>query len=191
MCHRMRAFDCRYDSFCLCNIFKCIYRLIIRNRYILCTTCIMKICMLRSNPRIIQSCRNRINRCNLSIFILAEIGFHTMENPLASYCYSCRRLLRVNSFSCCLAADQSDAFILNKLVKHSHGIASAADTCHNHIRKLSFRLQDLCPRFLADDALEIPYNHRKRVRSHYRTQYIQGIIYPFGPFSHTFIDSIL
>ena len=41
---------------------------------------IMKMCMLRPYSRIIKSCRNRINRCYLSVFILAEIRLHSMEN---------------------------------------------------------------------------------------------------------------
>ena len=94
--------------------------------------------MFRTNPRIIKSCRNRIYRCNLTIFILTKIRLHSMEDTYASCINSSRCLLCIYSPTCRFATDKLNRFILYKLIKHSHGVASATYTSHNYIRKSSF-----------------------------------------------------
>ena len=80
LCYRMGTLNSADDSFSSCQIFKSIYRFIIRNRDILRSADVMQISMLRSDAGIIQSCGNGIYRSDLSVFILAEIGFHSMED---------------------------------------------------------------------------------------------------------------
>ena len=147
--------------------------------------------MLRTYPRIIQSGRDRIYRCDLSVLILTEIRLHPMEYAFCTGCHGCCRSVRVHTETCRLAADQLNTFILDKLIKHSHGIAATADARHNHIWKPSFLLQYLCSRLPADHTLKIPDDHWERVRSHNRSKYIKSIIYTTGPLTHTFVDRIL
>ena len=69
----MCRLDCRDDSLHLRQILERVNRLVIRDRNVLRPSYIVKICVLRSYSRIVKPCRNRVNRGNLSIFVLAEI----------------------------------------------------------------------------------------------------------------------
>ena len=114
-----------------------------------------------------------------------------MEYTLCTGCHRCSGTIRVNAKTCRLTADQPDALIIDELIEHSHCVASTADACHNNIRQLSFLLKDLCSCLTADHALEITYDHRKRMRSHYRAEHIKCIIDTACPLTHTLVDGIL
>ena len=80
LCYRMGTLDSADDSLGSCQIFKRIHCFIIRNGDILRSADVMQISMLRSDTGIIQSCGNGIYGSDLSVLILAEIGFHAMED---------------------------------------------------------------------------------------------------------------
>jgi hypothetical protein len=80
LCYRMGTLNSADNAFSSCQIFKGIYRLIIRDGHILCSADVMQISMLRSDAGIIQSCRNGIYGSDLSVLILAEIGFHAVKD---------------------------------------------------------------------------------------------------------------
>ena len=80
LCYRMGTLNGTDDSLGSCQIFKSIHCLIIRDGHILCSADVMQISMLRSDAGIIQSCGNGIYGSDLSVLILAEIGFHAMED---------------------------------------------------------------------------------------------------------------
>ena len=114
-----------------------------------------------------------------------------MENAQRTIGDGSRIFIGIHAVSGCLAADQSHAFIRNKIIKCSHGIASASHAGHNGTGKLSFLFQDLLFRLFADDALEVTHDHRKRMRPHYRAEHIQGVIHPVRPLPHGFVYGIL
>ena len=68
-----RIIDGRDYTFDPRKVFKSVYCLIICHRYILSPSRVVKVCMFRPDARVIQSCRYRIHRRDLSVFILAEI----------------------------------------------------------------------------------------------------------------------
>ena len=80
LCYRMGTLNGADNSLGSCQIFKSIYRFIIRNGDILRSADVMQISMLRSDTGIIQSCGNGIYGSDLSVLILTEIGFHAMED---------------------------------------------------------------------------------------------------------------
>ncbi len=82
----------------------------------------MKISMFRTDTGIIKTCRNRINGSNRTIFILTEIGFHSVENPKLSRINCCGSFKGINSSACCFTADKPYAFIINKIIKAAYGI---------------------------------------------------------------------
>ena len=80
LCYRMGTLNGTDDSLGSCQIFKSIHCFIIRDGHILRSADVMQISMLRSDAGIIQSCGNGIYGSDLSVLILAEIGFHAMED---------------------------------------------------------------------------------------------------------------
>ena len=83
---------------------------------------IMEICMFRADTWIIETCRYGIHRGDLSIFILAEIGFHSVKNTKPS-CIDCRSGLEgINSPSGCFTADQFYFRIIDEMIKRANRI---------------------------------------------------------------------
>ena len=93
-------------------------------------------------------------------------------------------LCSIYAAACCLAADQLYIFVFNKVVKGSDGIGAAAYTGKNCIWKPAFFFQHLFLDFFGDNCLEIADNGWERVRAHNGAQYIMGICYTVGPFTH-------
>ena len=131
----MSTFDCRNNSFCSGKIFKSIYCFVICNRHVLCSSDIIKVCMLRTYTRIIKTCGDGVYRCDLSVLILAEVGFHTMEDSETTGCDGCRSFRSIYATSCCLTADETNVFVLNEIVEGSDSIGAAAHTGQDNIRK--------------------------------------------------------
>ena len=96
---------------------------------------------------------------------------------------SCR-LCSVDAAPCCLTADQTHPLILDKIIKGSDRIGSAADTGQHRIRKPSLLLQDLFLDLLGDYRLKISDDRWERMWTHRRPQYIMGICDPVCPLSH-------
>ena len=69
-------------------------------------------CMFGTNAGIVKPGGNGIYRSDLSVFILAEIGFHAMEYAQLSCCYGSGGLRSIDTAACCLTPDQAYVFIL-------------------------------------------------------------------------------
>ena len=80
LCYRMGTLNGADDPLGSCQIFKSIHCFIIRDGHLLRSADVMQISMLRSDAGIIQSCRNGIYGSDLSVLVLAEIGFHAVKD---------------------------------------------------------------------------------------------------------------
>ena len=147
--------------------------------------------MFRSDARIIKSCGNRIYRSDLSVFILAEIRFHTMENSQTAGCNGCCCFRCIRSPSCCLATDQLNRRIVDKVIKCANSIGTAAYAGKHCIRKLSFFFHQLFLDLLGDNCLEISYDGWERMWSHNRTKAVMGVADAVGPLSEACRAGIL
>ena len=119
------AFDCRNDAFCSGKIFKCFYRFFVGYRHILGAAGVIKMGMLRSDSRIVKACGNRVYGSDLAVLVLAEIGFHSVENAKLACgdggcCFCC-----IDASSCCLTADELYVFVFNEMIEGSDGIGAA------------------------------------------------------------------
>ena len=109
-----------------------------------------------------------------------------MENSETPGGDGCCRFSGINAASSCLAADQFDIRIADKIVKGADRVGTAADTGKNGIREPSLFFEDLLLDFLGNDCLEIADDRREWVRSHAGTEDIVRIIDAVGPFAHGF-----
>ena len=71
-----------------------------------------------------------------------------MEDTDPAGIQRCRGLEGIDSSSCRLASDQTDALIFYKMIEGSDGIGTAAYTGKHRIRQPSFFLHDLFPDLL-------------------------------------------
>ena len=146
--------------------------------------------MFRSNTRVIQTGGDGINRCDLTILILAEIRLHTVENTKFSGCNRCCSLSSIDTASSCLTTNQANSLVLNKVVESSDCIGTTANTGKYSIRKFSFFFQNLFFDLLGNNCLEITNNCRKWVRSHDRSEHIMCIGNTVCPLSHRLRNGI-
>ena len=180
----MSALDCRDDSLCSGKVLKCFYCFFVCNRYIFCTSCIIEMCMFRSDSRIVQTCGNGIYRCDLAVFVLTEIGFHSVEDSKFSGCDSCCCLCCVYTTTCCLTSDQTNVFVIDEIVECSNRIGTATYTCKYCIWKSALFLKDLLFDFFGNNCLEITDDCREWMRAHYRAKYIVSVGNTVCPLSH-------
>ena len=108
-------------------------------------------------------CSGQILEC------VAEVGLHAVEDSELARVDRCSRLKGIDTSSCSFAADEVYALIFDIVIERSDGIGTAAAACENVIRKASFLLEYLCLGLTRDNSLEISYDSRERMRTHYGT----------------------
>ena len=171
----VRRLDGGNDSLQPAGILECLHSLFIRDRHILGAPDVMQMRMLRTDPRIIQSGGDRIDRGDLAVFILAEQALHPVEDPQAARADGRRRLEGVNSTAGCLAADQGDIAVIYVMIERSDRVGPTSDAGEHCIRKPAFLLQNLRSGFSGDDGLEVPDDGRERMGPHDRSQAVMGV----------------
>ena len=122
MVYRMRRFDGRNDALCARQILEGRDCLIITYPDIFGPADIMEPCVLRADAGIIQSGRDRIDRCDLSIFILTEIGFHAMKDPQAPGVHGRGGPRRIDALASRLTADEPHLLIFDEMIKTADSI---------------------------------------------------------------------
>ena len=130
--------------------------------------------MFGTNSRIVQACRNGVNRCHLTIFSKDSVGLHTVHYSDASFGHGRRMLVCVKSTPSCFNTDQLDFFIRHILGEGANSIGTTTYTGNNIVRQAAFLVQNLTTRFFTNHLLELMDNRRIRVRSDSRTQNIEG-----------------
>ena len=103
----------------------------------------MQISVLRANTGIIQASGDGIDWGNLPVFVLAEIGFHPMENAELSGGDSRRRFKRVYAPPGSFTSYQAHCFISNKMIKAPDGIGASSHTSYYRVREPAFLLKKL------------------------------------------------
>ncbi|MNC42964.1 hypothetical protein D3C75_918000 [compost metagenome] len=84
-----------------------------------------------------------------------------------------------------------DLLILHERIEHADRIAAAAHCGDQQIRQPAFGFQNLAPRLIPDNPLEIADHHRIRMRAHSRTQHVEGVFHVADPVSECLIPSVL
>ena len=147
--------------------------------------------MFRADAGIVQSGGDGVHRRDLSVLILAEVGFHTMENAQPPGVDGGCRLEGVDTSPGRLAADEPHVFILNKKGKTSDGVGSAAHAGQHRVGEASLLRKNLFFDFLRNNRLKIPDDGGERMGTHHRAQTVMGVLNPVGPLPHGLGDRVL
>ena len=73
--------------------------------------------MCRADTRVIQTCRYGINRGDLPEVVLAEVGFHAVEDAESSGSNRCRGVAAVHAPPGSFAADQANGRFIQEMVE--------------------------------------------------------------------------
>ena len=113
-----------------------------------------------------------------------------MEDTNRTFCDCCCMFLCIDAATCCFTTDETNTFIWNEVIEHSHRIGAATYTSHNSCWQFAFCFKDLFTRFTADNGLEIAYDHREWMSPHNGAQYIVCIRHAVCPFAQRFGNRI-
>src|SRR5271167_1981715 len=101
---------------------------------------------------------------NLTILILKQIRFVAVQHSDRSVRYACSVASGLYTAARRFDSGHFNGFVPEKRVEETHRIRAAADAGDEHVRETLFFLENLLPRFLAEDGLEVPHHHRIRMR---------------------------
>ena len=157
MGHGVGRFDGRYDTLGACQILKCVHGFVVRNCHILGAADIMQPRVLRADAGIIQTGGDGVNRRDLTVLILAEIGLHAVENAQTARIDGGCSLEGVDAAACGLTADQAHIFIIDEIVEAANGVGAAAHAGNDGVRQVAFLFQHLLLDLLGNNRLKITH----------------------------------
>ena len=124
---------------------------------------------------------------HLTIFILHQVTFCTVQNTWMSIVQWCGMLTSFDATSCSLNSDQLNLRIGNKRVKNTHCIRPSSNTSNDRFRKSIKALYRLITQLSAYNRIEVSHNHWIWMWARNTPDNIIGIIYISDPISHGFI----
>src|SRR5688572_12198085 len=102
---------------------------------------------------------------DLTICIIHQIRAVAVQYSRVSCSQRCGVLARFDAKTTCFDTNHAYSLVANKWVEQANRIRAATDTRDQRIRQPAILLHALLFYFSADDALEIPDQHRIRVRA--------------------------
>ena len=96
----------------------------------------------------------------------------------------------IEAFPGRLDADQPHV-VLEEIGEQADRVGPAADAGDNRIRQAANLLDDLRPRFAADDPLEFAHHGRERMRARRRPQQVMSGLEARRPVAQRFVDRVL
>ena len=187
----MRGLNRRNNALRAGQIFKCLYRFLVGNRHVLRAAGVKQHGVLRTDARIVQTGGNRVNRCNLTVFVLTEVRLHAVEDTQTAGGQGGSGLLGVDAASGSLAADELNALVLNEVVEGADGVGTAADTSNDGVRQTAFLLQNLLLDFLGNHSLKVTNDGRERMRTHDGAENIVRVLNAADPLAEGLGNGIL
>ena len=94
---------------------------------------VLPVAMLRSNPRVIQPCGDRVNSQGLAIIVLEDIAEAAMQDTRTPLRQAGGMLARPETPASGLGSDQLDLGVRDERGEDPGGIQTTADTRHDRI----------------------------------------------------------
>ena len=146
---------------------------VVGNGLIANTADVVQMGMLRPDGGVIQTACNGVDGGSLAVFLLQEIAFKAVQNALRTVADACGMVAMTFSTAERFNANELNG-VLEERNEHSDGVRTAADTSCYHVGQNARRLQELLPRFNADDGLEITHHLRERMRANGASDAVDG-----------------
>ncbi|MNP44468.1 hypothetical protein D3C76_1383320 [compost metagenome] len=134
----MRRLQRRNDPFGPAQQLERIQRFAVGDRVVFRAFDILQIRVLRTDPWIIQACRNRMGRQHLTVSVLQQITHRTLEDAFRAFGHRGGMEFGIDAFAGRFHAHKTNILILDERIKHADRIAAAAYRCDEHIRQSAF-----------------------------------------------------
>src|SRR5437764_13802935 len=119
--------------------------------------------MLGTDRGVIEPRGNRVGQLDLAILVREQKCFCSLKDTQPSSLKSRRVFAGSNSFAAGFDSNHAHAGVAQERMEQTNGVAAATDAGDEQIGQTLFAVENLLPRFLADDALKIAYHHRIRM----------------------------
>ena len=130
--------------------------------------------VLRACRRIIQAAGVGIYRSRIAVLIGQHDAVEAVHDAFFSVCDGCRVVPQLRAAAQGLHTHQLHR-VRQERREHADGVGTAADTGRDLVRQMSGLLKELCPRFFADNVLEIADHQREGMGAGRRTDAVDGI----------------
>ncbi len=104
--------------------------------------------VFRPYPRVVQACRYRVGRMDLSVSILEQNNAASVEHAVASLAHRGGVPLRFDTLAGRFHSDQANPGLIEKGVEEADGVASAVYAGNAGLGKPRFDFEDLDPGLL-------------------------------------------
>ena len=101
-----------------------------------------------------------------------------------------RMRVGINTVTSRLDTNQSDTWVLDKVVECSNGITATSDTGDDGVGKFASPLSELRLDFTTNDSLEISNNGGEGVGTDGRSDQVVSSVKTSNPFSHGLVDGV-
>ena len=139
--------------------------------------------VLRPDAGVVQAGGDGVDRGDLPVRVLTEVGLHAVEDAQLSGGDGGGGVRRVRPAPRRLTADEADGGIRDEVVEGADGVGAAAHTGQHRVGELPLLLQQLRPDLPGDDRLEVPHHGGEGVGPHDGAQTVVGVVDPPGPLS--------
>lgn len=168
-----------------------VHRLVVGDGDVLGPVQRFQISVLRTYPGVIQTGRYGIHGRDLPVGVLAEQGFHAVEDARGAFGHGGGMLPRVHPLPGGLASDHLHVPVVDERVEQPDGVAPATDARQKVIGDPALLGDHLLPDLASDDALEFADHLRERLRTHDGADDVVGVVDPAGPLAERLVHGVL
>ena len=147
--------------------------------------------VLGADGRIVQAGGDRVGRLDVAVPVLEDDAARALQHADRAGGEPRRVAARGDGLAARLDPDQPHAGIVDEPVEDARRVAAAAHAGDDRGRQPAGLLQDLTPRLLPDDRLELPHHQRVGMRTENRPQQIAGVADVGHPVAHRLVDGVL
>src|SRR5579872_2722586 len=145
-----------------------------------------------TDARVVEPGGNRMRQADLALCVLQDEGASAVQHSHAPGCQTGRMLARrVEAAAGSLNTPQLYRLVAQEVRKDSERVASSADAGDDVIGQAPKTLETLRARLRADDAAELAYHERIRVRTHGRTDDVKRVGCACRPITKSLVGRIL
>ena len=133
----------RQDTFYRAQLPERVQRLIVRGIAVLCPTDVPQHGMFRTDGSIVQAGGDAVRIRDLAVLVLQHVGIRPMKHAFAAAVETGGVFAGVDTAASRLYADQPYGLVFKEAGEDADGVAAAADTGNDAVRKMIFLFEDL------------------------------------------------
>ena len=147
--------------------------------------------VLGADARVVQAGGDRVRLLGLAVGVLQHEGAHAVQHAHLAGGDGRGVPAGLQAVAAGLEAVQGDVGVGDEVGEDAEGVRAAADAGRDGVRQPAVALQHLGAGLGADDPLELPDQHRERVRARDGADEVVGVVDGGDPVAHRVVHRVL